>query len=822
MYKYSPGSYTKGEVKQDIMFDMGLGVNTYGSPFFNGASEPRDSRNLCSDLYPALSVRKDKDRISTRPGIIGSVGSRNNKEIHAVFSDPYNYIVQMDTIDFMFGIDTFMLGTKQYSIISHYKNDAYRLTLGISGEDGEGWTEVDLETSATLLFELPKIHVISTTIHYTYLRTGSVVARAQVWTATSSLTGTSFTTTEQTSNAYYKNGLNFIYSTGVFYYVWAERTSDYQISTAKMNENGTGWTTQITTSTSPYKYYPQLATDDTKVYYSWGESDGTYVQLFTGEQTVGFTGWAQAKRTTSNYNKYVYDMDISGTQLYYAIQFYYPGEKYQLMHCTMDTGGVTFVETILTTENYQESTYLTLQTVIYNSKMYYVYYASGSSMIIGNSNLDGTGYSDLVVGPNVNLPYDDVRISILSDILFLLYTSDTSEDFYTITTTNIALEPNWKRWQTGSGWATIKTGLSFGYGQIKDFSTGDIDYSILMNGKDRFLWDGTTVTEMTEAPYSNKFTVHDNRVWAAFGKRIYFSALNKPLDWTTPLDAGSLVIAAAKGNITGIISYDGKVIAFTEENMYIVFGSNYFEYTLDQVEGGVGCKANNSLAPIKGVLTWTWHDGIYKYEQGSVSKMSGKLDAYHEYLNDYNSMFTFATEHQNKLYISMPYVDDDGYSNKNNITFLFDPDYNAFYPDSDGYKFMLSVGNKLYAFNNSSEMWLLEDDGELGKDEGTLISWSWISPPYTKGAFDQINGLADIWLIYFLNSTSTLNIYISKDMEGDDDWNLIKTTTGSKDNVMERFQLPTSLTSARDFYRFKFTGSGYCVIYASQDGVRIG
>ncbi len=82
-----------GYKKKSMIKSFGDGINTAFPGFDIGESELMDSVNMCSDLYPAISVRPDRVYTS-HPTLVSGItafGHRNDEDLHAVANGVWNY-----------------------------------------------------------------------------------------------------------------------------------------------------------------------------------------------------------------------------------------------------------------------------------------------------------------------------------------------------------------------------------------------------------------------------------------------------------------------------------------------------------------------------------------------------------------------------------------------------------------------------------------------------------------------------------------------------------------------------------------------------------
>ena len=127
---------------------------------------------------------------------------------------------------------------------------------------------------------------------------------------------------------------------------------------------------------------------------------------------------------------------------------------------------------------------------------------------------------------------------------------------------------------------------------------------------------------------------HANRVWATEGNSIRSSALGKPWVWddysadtygTLPSSCYSVEVDSG-GEFTAICSFNGSILAFKQNCIHKLYGSQPENYTLyTQSCTGVEPGGGKSLAVINGVLYYKGCDGFYAYSGGVPECISRNL-----------------------------------------------------------------------------------------------------------------------------------------------------------------------------------------------------
>ena len=115
---------------------------------------------------------------------------------------------------------------------------------------------------------------------------------------------------------------------------------------------------------------------------------------------------------------------------------------------------------------------------------------------------------------------------------------------------------------------------------------------------------------------------HKGRMFASVGDMIYFSALQNPMDWTTAQDSGYLKVNCT-GKITGLVSFDDKLIIFSQNNMHVLYGDSPSseggtQFTLVNLDNGIGAYNQRAMKIHKGYLYWLYATNIYEYDGSTI------------------------------------------------------------------------------------------------------------------------------------------------------------------------------------------------------------
>lgn len=118
---------------------------------------------------------------------------------------------------------------------------------------------------------------------------------------------------------------------------------------------------------------------------------------------------------------------------------------------------------------------------------------------------------------------------------------------------------------------------------------------------------------------------HKNRMMASQGNMLYFSALQNPMDWTSSENSREDRVPNCN-QITGLVSFDDKLIVFSEENMHLYYGSNVIagqsdSYTCVSLDNNIGCYDQCTTKVHNSYLYWLFGRSIYEYDGSSIRQI---------------------------------------------------------------------------------------------------------------------------------------------------------------------------------------------------------
>lgn len=128
---------------------------------------------------------------------------------------------------------------------------------------------------------------------------------------------------------------------------------------------------------------------------------------------------------------------------------------------------------------------------------------------------------------------------------------------------------------------------------------------------------------------------YENRMWGVTTDELRCSKLGDASEWDdfSVDDYGTLPSSCfctpveTDGEFTAITSYNGSILAFKEDCIHRLYGSQPSEYTVNKITcPGVKKNCKKTLATVAGSLFYMGRNGIYRYNGSTVSLISRNLD----------------------------------------------------------------------------------------------------------------------------------------------------------------------------------------------------
>jgi len=97
------------------------------------------------------------------------------------------------------------------------------------------------------------------------------------------------------------------------------------------------------------------------------------------------------------------------------------------------------------------------------------------------------------------------------------------------------------------------------------------------------------------------------------------------------IKADNMFFVDERERITGLVSFKGMLVAFTDRAIYNLHGQSADTRTISKAVDGVGCVAPDSVIAVGGLIYFLSYDGVYSYAgqatEGAVKKISSGVDS---------------------------------------------------------------------------------------------------------------------------------------------------------------------------------------------------
>ncbi len=363
----------------------------------------------------------------------------------------------------------------------------------------------------------------------------------------------------------------------------------------------------------------------------------------------------------------------------------------------------------------------------------------------------------------------------------------------------------WKYWN-GSSFQNLATGLTSSKGKIVELTNSSgTKYTVLFNGTDRKAWDGSTVTDLADAPQTNLVTVDDNRLYAVKDSILKYSAIYSVSDWTTFEDAGNIPVAGIIGTETALANFNDMVIVFSDQTMHILYGDDYTNFAFtDPIK--VGCVSDRSIVEHNSVMYFMDYYRIMAFTGGLPVEISKKVRAYLRNIN-YTHMSKICSGKWDKyIYFSIPYGDS---ATDNNLTLEYDTENQTWYPMDVGFTNFVTIGQDLIGITVAGKAVKLNQGTA---DDSTAVVWEHTTGVWDWSAIRPRKADREYYLIIDLPIGSTLSLSYSETIDSDDFASLKSfTPNASEQNV--QVKIPITVLKNYTWKRLKFSGTGPCTIH---------
>lgn len=245
--------------------------------------------------------------------------------------------------------------------------------------------------------------------------------------------------------------------------------------------------------------------------------------------------------------------------------------------------------------------------------------------------------------------------------------------------------------ETTHALVSIATGLS---SSATRYSFTSIDNKLIwVNGYDSMkYWDGTTVGTITDAelPILSDVVSHKDRLWgvtAADPNKLVFSEnpgnpsdLAANLQWYNAWLSVSFMYAPRPHNgspVTAMVSFQDSLTVFTQDNKYVISGSDRGSFNLREATGNKGALSHRGVVNDENNIYFEADDGLYVHNGSSDTKLSDLISPILDGCGDKNKITPIIWKNQVRFYMG-----SNG-SNVNDICVIYDKTTKQLLIDTD-------------------------------------------------------------------------------------------------------------------------------------------
>ena len=129
----------------------------------------------------------------------------------------------------------------------------------------------------------------------------------------------------------------------------------------------------------------------------------------------------------------------------------------------------------------------------------------------------------------------------------------------------------------------------------------------------------------SEIEYPDIMCYHKYKLFAAKGDMLYWSGTQNVMDWSSTQDSGALKVPESNGDITGLKSYDDKLVILTQNNMHELYGDSANEggnlFSLVSLDNDIGCYGQRCICVHNDLMYWLYGKSIYEYNGASIKNI---------------------------------------------------------------------------------------------------------------------------------------------------------------------------------------------------------
>ncbi len=157
------------------------------------------------------------------------------------------------------------------------------------------------------------------------------------------------------------------------------------------------------------------------------------------------------------------------------------------------------------------------------------------------------------------------------------------------------------------------------------------DVVIFSEGNSLKVYDGESVTSVTDGPKLTSICIHNERLFATEGGQkttLWFSDDFNPLNWNLSLEeAGYIDLRDGRGSLVKVISFNGYVYVFRNYGITrITAYGDQTAFSVDGITASIGKISPKSIAVCGNQVIFLAKEGFYTFSGGSPVRIMERLD----------------------------------------------------------------------------------------------------------------------------------------------------------------------------------------------------
>lgn len=320
-----------------------------------------------------------------------------------------------------------------------------------------------------------------------------------------------------------------------------------------------------------------------------------------------------------------------------------------------------------------------------------------------------------------------------------------------------------------------------------------------------YKYDGNTLSPHGNAPADINFiTTYQNRLWGASKNTLHASKLDDSSRWQTFAgnadDSFFKTIESKRGeNISMLSGGLSKLIIGMPNQTNELYGGLPQDFADRIVSEDNGFINNFSHTTNNGTLFGVHYTGIYTYSGGTLPSK-----AIYDVIGRYNIDLTqsrCALSHDDYVYFS---IDDK--------VLVFDSRGEVYsWTVFEGHEVthMTVLGNKVIF--GTKEGLVLQHEGDNDPFPNNLIPYKIITKAFNNNSLANKERIYKLYLTVDMKQNSTMNVYLSADIEGES-WELVHSSTATSIGT-KRILIPLGKFALERWVRVKIEGVGQIKLY---------